>query len=188
VTTGNIWGGTIPAGTTSSLVARANGIQFKVNSACQITAIGYWVDATETSLLGSNYAVRLYSTTVGTDDILITSAAGSGTFTAGAWNWIPITPFTPTVGASYVAVVDNPNLLTFEHNFWAPAGPQGPITAGPLTVPSGTTALGGLQQPFGTTGAFPSSINNSFYGIDVTYSVSGGGPAPASGLLLAGLV
>lgn len=162
-----VWNGTIPAGTSSVATgARADGLQFKANSACTLQGIAFYVPSAETTLAGSSYTAKLYSTTNGTTGTLISTVAGSGTLIAGAWNWIYFTQAL-TSGTSYVAVIESPDDIQFVHNFWIPSGTQGDITAGPLTVPDTTDALGGIQQPFGSAGAFPASVNGSWYGVDV---------------------
>jgi hypothetical protein len=132
----------------------------------------------ETNLTGSNYTAQLWSTTNGTSGVLVASQAGSGTFTAGAWNWIAFSE-SLSAGVTYVADVVSPDLIQYEHNYWAPGGSQTSMTVGPVTVPDGTHALGAVQQPeiSGGPGTFPTQYNNSWYGVDIQIDseVSGGG-------------
>lgn len=165
------WNNSLPAGTSSTVTgSRNDGLQFSVSSASTLTGIAFYVPASETTLTGSSYTATLYSTTNGTSGTQVSQVTGSGTFTAGAWNWIPFNVSLST-GVTYVGVVNHPNSLQFESGYWS--GATHGITNGPLTIPTLTAALGNKQQPnLSGAAAFPTNANNpgSWYGIDVKVS------------------
>jgi hypothetical protein len=185
--------GVLPAGTTSTPAGgRTDSLVFSVTTVTgtpTLTGVWYYVPAAETVLTGSSYTALVYTTVTGTTGTLVTSNPGSGTFTADSWNFIPLTtPVALTTGVFYSACVSSPNWLQFEHNMWGAGDPlAGGIATGPVFIPDQSGAPGGIQQGFIASAAtFPNQANipGSFYGVDISVSVSGA--APQSGLLMAG--
>lgn len=183
MTTYEVWNGSLVAGTTSvSTGLRTDSLVFTVTSTCQLTGIAYYVPAGETDLTGSDYTATLYTTTTGVSGTFITSQVGSGTFTAGAWNWIPLSGVTLNPGTTYVAVITSPDLLQFVHNYWSAGGPgDGGIISGPITVPDQAHAPGTVQQGNGGGSSFPASSTGSWYGIDI--QVTTASPPAGAGLM-----
>lgn len=182
MTVNTIWNGGLPAGTSSTAAgARTDGILFTITSLTgtpTITAIGWYVPVGETTLAGSAYTALLYTTVTGLTGSLVTSNAGSGTFTAGAWNWITLTsPVTLSTGIYYVAAISSPDLIQFVHSYWSTGGPGiGGLVSGPISVPDATTAPGGNQQGnISAANSFPASSTGTAYGIDVQVTTTGGG-------------
>lgn len=172
-----VWHDSLPdAGTTSTATGQRNdSLVFSVTSDCTLKGIAFYVPSGETNLTGSNYTAALYTTTTGTSGTLVTSQAGSGTFTAGKWNWIPLN-VSLTTGVTYSAVINHPDALQYEHSWWG-AGEPGAngLTSGPISVPSQAAAPGNVQQGLlnGALG-FPGTANSpgSWYGIDVKVSTN----------------
>lgn len=184
MTTYTAFGGVLPAGTSASAAgARTDSLVFEITTTAgtpTLTGVWYYVPSSETVLTGSSYTALVYTTVSGTTGTLVTSNAGSGTFTAGAWNFIPLTsPVVLSTGVFYSACVSSPNWLQFEHTMWGPGDPlAGGITAGPVFVPDQSGAPGGIQQGFvSSASTFPNQANvpGSFYGVDISVSTSGGG-------------
>ena len=166
-----VWNNTLPSGTTSTTTGnRSDSTQFTVNQSCTLTGIAFYVPAGETNLTGSSYGARLYTTTNGTTGTLVASQAGSGTFTAGAWNWIPMNVALSS-GVTYVGVINFPNTLQFKSSYWS-TGPA--VDSGPIHVPTQAAALGNVVQGFVAGDAFPGGVNNpgTWYGVDVKVTVS----------------
>lgn len=178
-----IWNGTIPSGTSPvSTSTRNDGVLFTVSAASTLTEIAFYVPATETTLAGSSYTAQLWTTTTGFTGTLVTSNAGTGTFTAGAWNWITLTsPVSLTTGVNYIASVVSPDLIQFLHFYWETGNPGAAgIVSGPINVP-GTASAPGLSQQSNSVGSvFPQpSSTQSWFGIDVMVTTSGGGGGTA---------
>lgn len=190
------FGGVLPAGTTSTAAGgRTDSLVFQITSTVgtpTLTGVWYYVPSSETVLTGSSYTALVYTTVTGTTaTALLTSNVGSGTFTAGAWNLIPLTsPVVLSTGVFYAACISSPNWLQFEHTMWGPGDPfAGGITAGPVNVPDQSGAPGGIQQGFiAFANTFPNQANipGSFYGVDFNISTAAG--ASPSGLLLASII
>lgn len=171
-----IWNGTIPSGTTDTVTGpRTDGILFTVSSSCTLNGIGYYVASEETDLTGSSYTAYLWTTTSGATGVQQLSQAGTGTFTAGQWNYIAVSPFTLLTGTYYVAGISSPNYLTFLHSYWGSGDPGfGGITSGPINVPDATVAPGNNQQGEAAANTFPANASTeSFYGVDIQVSTSG---------------
>jgi hypothetical protein len=183
-----------PSGATSvgTGAARTDGIQFTVSTACQLTGYWFYVPAGETTLTGSSYTANLWTTTTGITGTLVpaAAAAGSGTFAAGQWNFISLTPVSLSPGTTYVAGLSHPNLLEFLHNYWSAGGPGASgITSGPITAPGTSGALNSAQQPTtGSANTFPPAASSaSWYGIDIqvtTGGIDGGGTGVVASLTL----
>lgn len=185
MTTYTIWNGSLPAGTSSSAVGgRTDGIQFTVTVLGQVTGVWFYVPSSETALAGSGFQGYLWSTTDGLTGTQLATAAGVGTFTAGAWNFIQFSSAVSiSTGVSYVAGVSSPNWLQFVHSYYVSGGPGfGGFSSGPISVPDDAGALGGIQQSFvNTANTFPLQSNASAYGVDVSFVTSGG--ASVSGVV-----
>lgn len=170
------WLNTLPSGTSSvSTGSRNDGLYFSVTqSGCTLTGIAFYVPSGETNLTGSNYTATLYSTTNGTSGTQVAQANGSGTFTAGAWNWIPFSSVSLSTGVDYVAAIHHPSNLQFKSNYWSGVASS---DNGPLHIPSQASSPGTKQQPnlSGST-AFPTNANNpaTFYGVDVQVTQTAG--------------
>jgi hypothetical protein len=167
-----VWNNTLPDVGTASVGTgqRNDSLVFTVSSSCTLTGIAFYVPSGETVLTGSSYTAALYTTTTGTSGSLVTSAAGSGTFTAGAWNWIPFS-VSLSPGTTYSAVINSPDAIQYEHSWWGTGGPGvAGITSGPINCPGQSTAPGNVQQGFLAGAlAFPgvANANGSWYGVDV---------------------
>lgn len=167
------WNNTIPSGTSATNTgSRNDGLYFTVTqSGCQVTGIAFYVPSGETNLTGSNYTATLYSTSDGLTGTQIAQANGSGTFTAGAWNWIPFSQAVST-GTTYVAAIHHPANLQFKSSYWSGVAS---FDNGPLHIPSQSSSPNSKQQPnlSGST-AFPSNANNpaTWYGVDVQVTTS----------------
>lgn len=191
MTTFTVWGGAAPPAGASSVSSftRTDGYQFTVSSGCQFTGYWYYVPAGETSLTGSTYTGNLWTTTTGLTGTLVSAAAGvgTGTFTAAAWNFIPITPVTLSVGVTYIIGISHPNQLEFLHNYWTTGGGGASgLTSGPITVPSATTALNNAQQPTntGAVNTFPPAASSAtWYGVDFQVDTGGGTNATVTGVV-----
>lgn len=184
-----IWNNTIPSGTTSTTTgSRTDGILFTVSASCQLSAIAFYVPTGEGTLTGSSYTGTLWSTTTGTSGTQLGTQAGSGTWVAGAWNWITLSsPITLSTGVTYVAGITSPDAIQYEHNYWGAGDPgAGGIISGPINVPDSTTAPDNNQQ--GNLGGFnfPSSSTSSWYGIDIQVTTTAA--TPPSGLMMAGIL
>lgn len=167
----------LPGGTTStSVTARTDGIQFTVSASGTLAGQWWYVPSSETVLAGSSHTILLWTTTTGTTGTLVTSNVGSGTLTAGAWNFIPFTsPPTLSPGTTYVMGHSGHGWLQFEHNMWGAGNTfASGVTSGPVFAPPATSALNSAQQPtVGTANTFPPSAStNSWYGIDVSFVTS----------------
>lgn len=183
-----IWNGTIPSGTTQTATgARTDGVLFTVSQTCQLSGIAFYVPTGEVMLTGSSYTGLLWSTTTGITGTQLGSQTGTGTWVAGAWNWITLSsPITLSTGTTYVAGISSPDQIQFVHNYWGAGDPgAGGRTSGPITVPDDTTAPNNNQQGNASgIGTFPASSTGSWYGVDIQVSVA----ATSSGLLLASLI
>jgi hypothetical protein len=171
------------AAATSDPQFDTNGIQFSITgSGYQLAGYYIYVPSAGTTT-GSSYSFGLYSTTNGTTGTLITAASltGSGTLTAGAWNYLALgSPVALTSGTTYVAVFQvNPNVTyMYVHSFWTTGGGGASgITSGPVTAPNSASALGGFQQPYAQPSSsglvFPAAAYlSSWYGIDINVTSS----------------
>ncbi len=189
MTTYTVWDGEIPSGTSSTATGeRTDGLVFTITSESgspTLTAVGYYVPVGETELSGSSYTALVWTTVTGDSGTLVTSNVGTGTFTAGAWNFITLTsPVTLSTGVYYVAGISSPDLLQFEHNYWGEGDPGfGGVISGPISVPDATTAPANVQQGnAGSADTFPASTNQAWYGIDIEVLVS----ASTSGVAVVG--
>jgi Domain of unknown function (DUF4082) len=186
----SVWNGSIPGGTSSAATgARTDGLLFTVTEAgWQLAGIGFYVPSGETTLAGSSYTGLLWSTTTGSSGTLLGSQAGSGTFTAGAWNWINLAaPPALSEGVDYVAGVSSPDQIQFVHNYWGFGGPgSGGATSGPINVPGYSAAPGSNQQGNASgADAFPGASTGSWYGVDIMVTPVAASP---SGLLAASFI
>lgn len=84
------------------------GVRFTVATTTPITGIALWVPQTNTG----TYTAALYQSTAdddplgtGTGTELRTAAVAASTLTAGGWDFIPITSYTPSTGVVYTAAV-----------------------------------------------------------------------------------
>lgn len=174
-----VWNGGLPPSPTSTSTGQRNdSTVFTVSKPCILSRIGFYCPSGETNLTGSNYTATLYSTTTGTSGTQIAQVVGSGTFTAGAWNWISFSPTLLSTGVTYVAAVNFPSTLEFQSSYWG-AEPQhtSGVTSGVLHVPPQSSAPGGISQGFLSGAvAFPSSTNSpgTWYGVDVEVIVVDG--------------
>ena len=189
MTTSTLWNGTIPAGTSSvSTSLRNDGLTITVTEDCTLTEIGFFVPSTETNLDGTAYTAQLWTTTTGFTGTLVTSNPGSGTFTAGTWNFITLaSPQALTPGVTYIASVVSPDQIQFLHGYWGSGGPgAGGMSSGPIFAP-GTAAAPGLSQQNNTaSAAFPApSSTQSWFGIDVMVTTANAPPVSPSGLVFA---
>ena len=176
----DVWNDTLPPGTSVTPTGtRTDGLTFEVTRDCYLDGIAFYVDASETDLTGSNYTADLYSTTTGTSGTNLASQAGSGTFTAGAWNWISFSPVHLSPGTFYVAAITSPNFLTYIHSYWGTGPGSGGFICGPITVPRQADAPGTVQEGFNSAGGYPASVNGdgSWYGVDVKVSIAVSGTA-----------
>ena len=176
MTTYTLWSGSLPSGTTSTAGGtRTDGLQFTVTqSGCQCTGAWYYVPSGEATLTGSSYAATLWSTTDGISGTQLATANGTGTFTAGAWNFIQFaSPVTLSTGTTYMAGIYSPDLLQFVHNYWTSGGSgQSGITSGPISAPSFNAALNNAQQSNINSNAFPVSSTGTWYGVDISVTTS----------------
>jgi hypothetical protein len=169
----------LPAGAASSSNGGVsnNGIQFSITApGCQLSGYYFYVPSGGTTT-GSSYTFALYSTTNGTTGTLITgtSLTGSGTYTAAAWNYAPLSsPVALVNGTTYVAVAHwaGAILYMYVHFFWSSGTGANGIISGPISAPNGTNALNGAQQPYSNPGSgsisFPTlEFDNSWYGVDI---------------------
>lgn len=191
MTTTTLWNGSLPAGTSSTAGGtRTDGLTFQVTVAgCQLTEVGWYVPVGETTLAGSSYEALLWSTTTGLTGTLLGSQAGSGTFTAGAWNWITLgTPISLSTGVFYVAGISSPDLIQFVHSYWSSGGPGAAgMTSGPIFAPGEAAAPGSNQQGnISAAASFPASSTGTAYGTDIMVTSPGG--ASPSGLLMASII
>jgi len=173
MSTFTVWNGAIPVGggTPSSTAtgSRTDSLVFQVSSPCTLSGIAFWVPSTETNLAGSNYNGILYTTVTGTTGTLVAQNAGSGTFVAGQFNWVPFN-VALTPGVFYSGCINHPDLLEFISGFWGTAVAASGFTSGPLSAPAQASAPGTIQQGFFNAGlGFPGSANHpaTWYGIDV---------------------
>lgn len=184
-----VWNGAIPSGTSSTATgARTDGLLFTITQpGYQLAAIRWYAPAAETDLAGSDYEGLLWTTTTGASGTLVTSQAGSGTWTAGAYNGITLASPPPlSEGVTYVAGVSSPNLIQYVHNYWGFGGPGiGGTTSGPISVPGYSAAPGSNQQGNASgAGVFPGASTGSWYGVDILVTPVS---SPSSGLLRAAI-
>lgn len=174
--TWRLWPSTSGPAITNNNASTDLGVQFKVNAPAQIDGYFYWLPAAAVTTTGTSYSFRLYSTTNGTTGTLIgsTTVTGSGTWTAGAWNYAPLgTPVVLTSGTTYTAVCTysaGSNHYGATASYWSSGGGASGITAGPITAPGTSTALNGASSLFNepSTGGFPaSSSGGTNYWVDV---------------------
>lgn len=180
-----LWPSTNSDGSTNGGFTHDLGVQFKVNEdGVTFNGFYFWANSGTFDTDHTKYSFRLYSTTNGTSGSLI---SGSTTnlatdLTQGAWNYQAVgTPIALTNGTTYVAVVHysgTSNSYSSTTNYWSSGSGASGITAGPITAPGTSTALGGNQCAYNepsSTPAFPTNSLGSNYWVDVSVSTSGGG-------------
>lgn len=180
-----LWPSTNSDGSTNGGFTHDLGVQFKVNEdGVTFNGFYFWANSGTFDTDHTKYSFRLYSTANGTSGSLI---SGSTTnlatdLTQGAWNYQAVdTPIALTNGTTYVAVLHysgTSNSYSSTTNYWSSGSGASGITAGPITAPGTSTALGGNQCAYNepsSTPAFPTNSLGSNYWIDVSVSTSGGG-------------
>src|ERR1035441_5904789 len=180
-----IWPATSGAADTGDYTTTDLGLQFHVTTTtCTLTGYYWWLPATDDTT-GTNYSFRLYSTTNGTTGTLIsgTTVAGSGTWTAGAWNFTPLTPVALTSGTIYVAVSSHTSGAKSAYGatalYWNSGGGSAGLTSGPISVPGSGTALNSATSAYNEpeAGTFPATASTANYWLDIQGTDSGAAAA-----------
>jgi uncharacterized protein DUF4082 len=171
VATFSIWPATNGPGSGAADTASTDlGTEFYVTApGCNFDGYKWWC-ATGTDTTATNYSFRLYSTTDGLTGTLIagTTIAGTGTFTAGAWNFVLLGASVPlTANVRYRAVITHSaasNHYSASASWWT-----ADVVNGPLTAPSQAHALNTTQSSFNepSTGGMPTSSSGANYWLDV---------------------
>lgn len=181
MTTYRLWPSTNGPSVVSDTSTTDLGTQFNVTQP-NVSFDGYWwwcPTSGDTST--ADVTFKLWTTTNGTTGTLVSGStlAGSGTFSAGAWNFQELhAPVPLTQGTSYVASITytgSSNHYGATSAYWFSGGGAAGITNGPLTAPSSPAATGGIQGSFNepSTGAIPSTeFNDSNYWLDVQVSTA----------------
>lgn len=163
------------SGDVANGAAITTGVRFTVADAAPISGIALWVPATNTG----TYTAGLWQSTsdddpggTGTGTELRTASVNAAALTAGGWDYIPITPFTPSTGVVYTAGVHSSSGRIVATS----GGLSSAITAGGVTLlaagsdpnPPGLGSLANGVFVEGGALAYPnSSFGSSDYFIDV---------------------
>ena len=151
-----------PANATSFTGGYVAGVNFNTTNASWFTGFWWWCcnsgqsTAAVTCCLWRPNGVGF---TPGTATLVPGSTVTSGTLTAGAWNYIPLsTPLALPPSISFIAAIGMNNSFPETQNFWSTGlGRQG-ITSGILYAPPGPgPAWNAVQGCFSTAGSDPTT-------------------------------